>query len=133
MKSKYFKLLIISTLICSCSEDVQTSDANKIEDSKETIESNNTIKHIETEIPKNTMSSKAVFNESIGWGYEIYKGSKLIVKQEHIPAIQGMRGFGSKESAEKVAEFIIQKINKGIFPPTLTPNELDSLGVFRLK
>lgn len=67
--------------------------------------------------------------EGVGWGYQILKDGKLMINQDHIPAIQGNKGFSSKEDAEKTANFMLEKIKKGIFPPTISIEELDSLEV----
>jgi hypothetical protein len=64
-----------------------------------------------------------------GFGYQLYENKKLIIDQQTIPAIQGNQAFQTYESAEKCAEFCLQKIKKGIFPPTITVEELNSLGI----
>ncbi len=68
-------------------------------------------------------------NPGCGWGYKIMKDGQLSINQPTIPAIQGNRCFSSKEKAEKTAEFIINKMNNNVFPPTISVEELDSLGV----
>ena len=68
-------------------------------------------------------------NPDRSFGYQILKDGKLMIDQKNIPAIQGNRGFSSKSDAEKVANFAIDKIKKGAFPPTISVEELDSLGV----
>lgn len=85
-----------------------------------------------------TVSTKSVAPEytvvttqdpEFGWGYQLFKDGKLIIDQKHIPAIQGKKGFSSKEDADKTANYILDKIKKGAFPPTISIEELDSLGV----
>ena len=66
-----------------------------------------------------------------GFGYDIYMYRSLYVHQPHIPAINGNRGFDTEEQAHKVAEFIVYKIKNNIMPPSVTPQELDSLGVLK--
>ncbi len=66
---------------------------------------------------------------NVGWGYQILQDGKLAIDQKHIPVIQGYKSFSSKEKAEKTGNFIVQKMKNGIFPPTLTEEELDSLEV----
>ncbi len=66
-----------------------------------------------------------------GWGYDIYEYGKLFIHQPHIPAVQGNKGFSSMENAEKTAEFAITKMLKGIVPPSISTEELDSLGVLQ--
>lgn len=70
-----------------------------------------------------------VFQTEKGWGYDIYIGDKHYIHQTEIPAIQGTQGFSNKLQASKTAAFVAKKIHKGIIPPSVTPDELDSLGV----
>lgn len=64
-----------------------------------------------------------------GWGYCIFKGAKKILNQPHIPAIQGNRGFRTQEDATSVAKLVLDKINQGNFPPTVTEKEMIDLGI----
>lgn len=65
----------------------------------------------------------------LGWGYKIFDNGTLFINQPHIPAIQGNKGFSTKEKAEITAQFAILKMEQGFVPPTISPEELDSLGV----
>lgn len=64
-----------------------------------------------------------------GWGYKIFENGTLLINQPHIPAIAGNKGFSSKEKAEITVKFAILKMEQGLVPPTISPEELDSLGV----
>ncbi len=66
-----------------------------------------------------------------GFGYDILIYDALYVHQPHIPAINGSRGFKTKEQATKAAEFVIYKIRNNIMPPSLSVEELDSLGTLK--
>ena len=68
-------------------------------------------------------------NPDQSYGYQILKDGKLMIDQKNIPAIQGIKGFSSKKDAEITANFAIDKIKKGSFPPTISIDELDSLGI----
>lgn len=70
-------------------------------------------------------------DSTLGWGYDIYVSNTQYIHQPHIPAINGNRGFNNKENAERTAEFAVQKIIRNILPPTISINELDSLGVLK--
>src|SRR5262245_52368708 len=72
-----------------------------------------------------------VFQGSNGWGYDILNDSALLVHQPIIPGVMGNNGFASSAYAEKTAAFVINKIKHGVFPPTVTNHELDSLGVIK--
>lgn len=114
MRIKYIFFLSIALLSCDQEQEELIDDAP-----------------IKQEEPTSSLVSyKIIFKEGIGWGYQIFEGSKMIINQEHIPAVQGMHGFSSKEKAVKAASYVVNKIENGIFPPTLTPKELDSLGVY---
>lgn len=52
-----------------------------------------------------------------GWGFDILIDKKKIIHQDRIPAVNGRRPFASKEDAEKVGRLMIDKLEKGIFPP----------------
>lgn len=80
-------------------------------------------------LKNDSYSSKLIFDENIGWGYQIFKGAKLLINQNHIPAVQGVKGFSSKEKAQKTIDYIMPLLESGVFPPTITPEILDSLNV----
>jgi len=70
-----------------------------------------------------------IYTNNIGWGYDILEHSTIRIHQPHIPAVQGNQGFKSAEDASKVAEKIIEKLERGIMPPTLSIAEMQELGV----
>jgi len=64
-----------------------------------------------------------------GFGYDLLNGGKVTIHQPHIPAVSGTSGFATKADAEKVGSLMLLKIQKGIMPPTISIEELDSLGI----
>ena len=66
-----------------------------------------------------------------GFGYNILIYDAIYNHQPHIPAINGMRGFHTKDQAYKAAELVVYKIHNNIMPPSLSPQELDSLGALK--
>jgi hypothetical protein len=73
---------------------------------------------------------QVVITENRGrFGYQILKDGKLVIDQPTIPAIQGNQFFSTREKAQKTADYLTEKLKKGIFPPTLAVEELDSLDV----
>ncbi len=66
---------------------------------------------------------------SRGWGYDIMVNGNVFIHQPNVPALMGNNGFSSEENAREAGEFVIQKIRNNILPPSVSPEELDSLGV----
>ena len=66
-----------------------------------------------------------------GYGYDLFVDGVLKVHQPHIPAIPGTRGFSSEAYAKQAGELVAFKVKNNIMPPSVTPEELDSLGVLK--
>lgn len=111
-------LFPIFFLLISCSSEKSTTSTTP------TVK-----KSVETNDVGNAISYKIIFTENEGWGYQIFEGSTMLINQIHIPVIQGLHSFSSKENATRTAEYIMQEVKTGNFPPTLTKEILDSLDV----
>ena len=61
------------------------------------------------------------------WGYDIMMDGKLFIHQPFAPGISGNRGFSTKEKAERAAKLVIEKINNGIMPPSLSVDEVQTI------
>lgn len=70
-------------------------------------------------------------SEYKGYGYNILINEALTVHQPHKPGVPGMMGFKSVADAKKAGDFIAYKIRNNIMPPTVSMQELDSLGVLK--
>lgn len=64
-----------------------------------------------------------------GFGYDIFVNNQPYIHQPHIPSINGNQAFKTKEDAEKVADLVVQKIEGNIIPPSVSPEELQALGI----
>lgn len=66
-----------------------------------------------------------------GYGYMIYVDSAAdpYIKQPHIPAIPGNKAFADSLQAMKAAELVAYKIRNNVMPPSVSTQELDSLGI----
>lgn len=82
-------------------------------------------------VPSSEWSYKVVFISENNWGYQLSQKGTMVINQTSIPSIQGINGFDTKEKAERTAKHILNKVENGIFPPTVDKEELDSLGVLR--
>ncbi|MCF2504658.1 DUF4907 domain-containing protein [Dyadobacter sp. CY107] len=69
------------------------------------------------------------FKVESGWGYRVLDKGTPIIEQRSVPGIPGNNGFKDEKSALKTAKLVEQKLEKGIFPPSISMSELDSLGI----
>jgi len=74
-----------------------------------------------------TFTYQVFENKNKTFGYKIFRDGKAMINQESMPAVPGNSGFHKKQQAEKMATFVIQKINKGVMPPTVSVTEVDSI------
>jgi hypothetical protein len=76
-----------------------------------------------------TLYSRVIPADGKTFGYEILADGKLFIRQLTIPGQPGSLGFQTKNDAEKVAILAIEKIKKGIMPPTISLKELQQLKI----
>lgn len=68
-------------------------------------------------------------NDTGGWYYSIESNEKVLIIQRDIPAIAGDIAFSDSVQALKIADLMINKLERGIFPPGIFIDELDSLKI----
>ncbi len=73
-----------------------------------------------------------VFRVDHGYGYEIYSGTKLLIKQDFIPAIEHKVPFRTFKEAKRVANLVSQKL-LNYESPEISAKELDNLNIAILK
>jgi hypothetical protein len=129
-----YPLIILSLLIISCTTEVEKNTADKVILSETAVTETEQI--IEAKpINSGTDNYSAKTTVNVGshghttWGYQILNNGNLYINQPHIPSIQGNNGFETEEKSITTANYIIYKLNNGLFPPTISKEELDSLGV----
>ena len=126
-------------LLGSCAEDpnkvVDLRDPQSIKEDKTDVSAGN--KPESKEKPNSQASTKSDWSYKVmlvsegNWGYQLYLGDKMEIYQRSIPAVPGTLGFETKEKAEKTARFVLEKLNRGEFPPSLTIEDLKKLDVLR--
>jgi hypothetical protein len=65
------------------------------------------------------------------FGYDILLYGRPFVHQPNIPGLPGNEGFATKERAQTVAEFVVKKIRNNEMPPTVTIEDLNTMGVLK--
>ena len=68
-------------------------------------------------------------NDTGAWYFSIKKNEKLIVMQKDIPAVQGNIAFVDSLQASKIARLMVDKLEQGVFPPSVFRSDLDSLKI----
>lgn len=119
MKTIVYTLLFSLFFSCQNSEQM-TQETN--------VTSQKTEDLMQIEV-KSRYKAETIFDLEHGWGYQIFEGEQLKINQPNVPAVQGLHGFKSKDDALKTANLMIHKMEVGIFPPSITLNELDSLNI----
>jgi hypothetical protein len=126
MKSFYILLVIFAgtVSIVSCKTDKPESEAPVAQPAT----SYNP--YSKSEITLEIYRVDSIDNHGIrGWGYNVLVDGKIYIHQPTVPAIMGNNGFSSEEKARRAGAFVISKIQNNIIPPSVTPEELDSLEV----
>ncbi len=67
--------------------------------------------------------------KNLGYGYDIYNGTKKMIHQSTIPGEPGVNGFVSAEEAERVGKLVVHKLENNSGFPTINRSELDSLKI----
>jgi len=60
--------------------------------------------------------SYKLFNNTYGWGYDIFAGNKLFIHQETVPCVATNKGFDQRKQAQAAARLVIQKLENGRIP-----------------
>jgi hypothetical protein len=89
------------------------------------------VKQRENPYAKAEIITKIVPSANDTFGYDILLNGRPFVHQPNIPGLPGNEGFATKERAQTVAEFVIKKIRNNEVPPTVTIEDLNSMGVLK--
>jgi len=98
--------------------------ADQAADKKEVKEQKNPYANAEITI-------KIIPSANNTFGYDILLYGRPLVHQPNIPGLPGNEGFTTKERAQTVAEFVVKKIRNNEMPPTVTIEDLNTMGVLK--
>lgn len=65
------------------------------------------------------------------YGYDVLIDGQPFIHQPNIPGLSGNEGFKTEKDAQKVAEFVANKIRNNKMPPTVTKDDLTKMGVLK--
>ena len=133
---KNFTGLLVLTALLSCTEhkpekgitDIVLQEPKPVQE-KVTVESTVETPKVVKQTQSSPYSVQANFSPETGWGYDILENNVVKIHQPHIPVVQGIRGFKTSDDAIKVGKKVIEKLDKGIMPPSLSLEEMQRLGV----
>ena len=66
--------------------------------------------------------------DSIGYGYQIYKGERVIIAQPFIPAVTGRKTFRTEQDSRHVGDLVLERIRTGQ-DFTVSKEDLKGLGI----
>lgn len=67
-----------------------------------------------------------------GYGYQVLRDDKLIIRQEYIPAINTKQAFGTVRDAQLLADLVVYKLENG-HSPVVATSEIDDLSIVILE
>ena len=80
------------------------------------------------------ITTKIIPSAKNTFGYDILIESRPLIQlihQPNIPGLPGNEGFTTKERAQTVADFVVQKIRRNEMPPIVTIKDLNNMGVLK--
>ena len=132
MKKILLLIIVIAFSACAGNEDEKTKSTGIENTSQQpaTDFTRDSLPRDSSDIRQRSqnVTIKIIAGEESTFGYDI-EGSSIRIHQPNIPGMPGNKGFRSKADAEKVAQLVAFKIRNNISPPSITSQELDSLGV----
>lgn len=122
----FIVFLICVSFLVSCGDD----KGNGVDSlGKDSVIANAPDANLLMEISFKTFEVKDSADKKMGWGYDLYVDGKRTIHQPLIPAVPGNDAFATENEAKLTGELAVKKMKlTGAFP-TITIQELDSLGI----
>ena len=67
-----------------------------------------------------------VYKVKEGYGYQVTRSDKIIIRQDFVPTQIGFKPFSTKQQAEKAAKMVVDKLSKKQVP-ALSKQEIESI------
>ncbi|MES2730139.1 MAG: DUF4907 domain-containing protein [Bacteroidota bacterium] len=109
--------LLLGLNLLSCQEKKAYKERNTSKESNDIQQANSVLVDVIT------------FRSGDGWGYTVNVNGKRYLYQATIPAVGGNKAFSSADKARKTGQLAAYKVKVQHTDPTISIEELDSLGV----
>ena len=135
LRYSFYLILILASCNKKSNDETVASETTATEEIANSAPQTNSTNEVTPPMPtaSSDVQIKVFKNTSAehpsGYGYDILMDGRLYIHQTNIPAIPGNKGFTSEDDALKTGELMAFKIRNNIMPPSITIEELDSLGV----
>ena len=83
------------------------------------------------QVPARALTFQVIDAPNKTFGYEISVNGKKLIRQTTIPAVAGIEGFKTAAQAEKVVQFLIEKMKINEALPAISLDELKQLDVLQ--
>ena len=120
-----FLAVLLTHLLLACVPETSVTKSvksNRTRESTDVSAQNNSYAYAR-------ISTRIIPSTNGTFGYDILVNDKPLVHQPHIPGLPGNNGFKTKERAQTVADFVVEKIRRNEMPPTVTFEDLNNMGV----
>lgn len=128
----HFYLLSIFCLtlsFASCSDQQQTENKDSVSEPTTQHDSAPANTPPAIQVEARTFEATDSTGKKTGWGYDLYVNGKRTIHQPIIPAVSGNSAFHSEADAKKTGDYAAQKFMRTGQFPSITLDELDSLGI----
>ncbi len=131
---KYIYIIVCISLCVACKSDKENINAEEISKKEQVSASPQQETKPAQNIAK-TPSAQIYHADTFvlpngTLGYDILNSQgKKIIHQDRLPGLPGLRGFENISQANCVADMMIEKMSKGIMPPSINIDELKHCGI----
>lgn len=130
MRHFYFLSIFCLTLsFASCSDQPQTEKKDSMPAQTAEHDSVQPGPARPLQVEARTFEATDSTGKKTGWGYDLYVDGKRTIHQPIIPAVSGNSAFHSEADAKKTGDYAAQKFMRTGQFPSITLDELDSLGI----
>ena len=122
-------LFCLTLSFASCTDQQKTENKDSVPEQVTQHDSAKTNSVPAIQVEARTFEASDSTGKKTGWGYDLYVDGKRTIHQPIIPAVPGNSAFRSETDAKKTGDYAAQKFMRTGQFPSITIQELDSLGI----